>query len=383
MLKKFVTIAILAMITTAFAQGNKGLHELLMKNRRFECADLFLNAQRLVPDYYDLGELDSLNLVIDYVDRHCETKMFSWLQILLAMKAGKFSDDWCDSAIVWRAAQAGYHDRMVLDSMKSSVYYSYHDPEYYIFLRRLTSSLIKQSDSNSLAFALCSSYLYEKNEIYDRLRKKRYPGTRIQEMYDNLASHISDKLQVWRVHYALGLGIWSPTGKAEILGKQTEINLSVRILERDIGIDFFGAIRPTSSRHGFNVLRNDSLVTVEYFWGYQIGFQFAKEMIKLERYRIGGFAGFGYDGFNALGDGDNKHKSISTPSFSLGINTRLFLRKFVGPTMTIQFRYDMFDYNNRGGTNLRGNAFSLSLAFGLMKGNKYWLDLAERLRIVD
>ena len=385
-MKKFIAIVIITMISSAIAQEQEayGIGGLLTQQHYFECTEYYLGAQRLIPDYYAQGKLDSINLIIDYVDDRCDDNRFSLLRVLLAIESGELADDWCDSTLIISLLGVVKPERfsdMGCHISASSMVRPLDDPRFCSLLHEIAFNLWRQADTSSLAHLFCSFYEGSKKWAFNRLRENRYPGTRIQEMYNQQAAYVRENLKRWRTHYAFGLGVWLPSGRNEILGDKSEFSCAYGIHGAKIGVDLFFAYRGFKSSHDILVRYDDSLMPTEHFTGYLLQAQVSRNIYESSHFQLDGFCGLGFDNFSFRAKQDeNKNEPLSSPAFSIGANTRLFVNKISGYFGALQFRYDFIDYNNKSGTNLRGNAISVSLAFGRMR-NGYAVDEAERLRI--
>jgi len=76
--------------------------------------------------------------------------------------------------------------------------------------------------------------------------------------------------------------------------------------------------------------------------------------------------GIGFGGFNLFSS--NKTNEQLRPLFveSFNFNVGLRYNYFLSPTFYIglQSRFNLINYNNRGGTSFNGNAFSFDIIFG-------------------
>jgi hypothetical protein len=222
---------------------------------------------------------------------------------------------------------------------------------------------------------LCKIYA---GEIGDPQRAMR-PGTGAYPELDSVQINLDKRERDYFVSQrnqggttaSVMIGAWMPTGHLTALGAHPSIGLMVggrnKLNEYDI-VWAFRFIGPTPEPYTFS--RNDTLHVSSYYDGGYIGFDYTRYLIHRTRYEFGVVSALAYDYFSvASGFGDNTETSHwgSLNEGSLDFNNGFRFKYFVRPhtSLGIVLKYHIINYDNRGGSNLGGNAFTLDLSYGL------------------
>ena len=166
------------------------------------------------------------------------------------------------------------------------------------------------------------------------------------------------------------VGAWMPTGNLKLLGTHPSVGLILGGRNKKNEYDLIWAYRFLSpSMHDYQFLRNDTLYNSSHYDGGYIGFDYTRYIIHKTRYELGFTTAIGYDYFEVV-DGMSGSNSgpdlnpinIGSFDFSNGIRLKYFLgpRSYIG----LAAKYHLINYNNDGGTDMGGNAFTIDLIFG-------------------
>lgn len=119
-------MAALLLASAVSAQGDSTLFKLLTKDRVTDCPTYILNAKRLIPGYYETGQLDSIDVVLNFLDSACGDCVveFEPLKKLLRIDAGSFNDPLCDQSFINEILGQRYYNGYDLDYMFSGFYRS-------------------------------------------------------------------------------------------------------------------------------------------------------------------------------------------------------------------------------------------------------------------
>jgi hypothetical protein len=115
-------------------------------------------------------------------------------------------------------------------------------------------------------------------------------------------------------------------------------------------------------------MRNDTLYTRNYFGGGYLGFEFTRYLVHTIKCDFGPTFGVGYDEFDIASETDVKYTSLSPAEiFTLNLNTGLRFKYFFHKALNagLVLKYNFIHFENKGGTNLRGNAFSIDISYGI------------------
>ncbi|MCP4582149.1 MAG: hypothetical protein GY839_11075 [candidate division Zixibacteria bacterium] len=397
MLKRGLILMIFC-FSIAVGQDDTGLnddpmYQLLTKYRVNECADFISNAKILIPDYYNDNKLDSINMIIDYIDGHCSDSPFSVLENLLMIDSGDFPEDWCDSVVIdqmLRVPPYGpYMDRFMssyggwrIDGLGRFT----NDSHYYDFLTSLASNLASRTDSSTIQHLVCRYYDGDLDYPIDRLHLNDFTGYCIQNRFDRRVDYLKAELRSWRGHWQIQSGVWVLQGNSQLFGEKLELGGSYGLRNKSWGTDLTCLMRTLKSENKYFVEMHDTLAETDSFFGLMLGADITREVFHFNRFEFESFTGIAYDILNTINTKDDKDgkdgKSIGAFSFNFGINTRIFCNKTRDYYLGMKLRYNIINYNNKGGTDLSGNSFSLCLTFGAL-GNKRIIKQAKILKMYD
>ena len=171
---------------------------------------------------------------------------------------------------------------------------------------------------------------------------------------------------------SVSLGWWAPTGNlARVLGSHPSVGITLGGRSKWHEYDLtwgFRFLHPTPE--AYTVVRNDSAYNSRYYDGGYIGFEYTRYIVHERYLDIGLTGGIGYDYFDIV-DGFTDNPShhwlepfnVGSPNLNYGLRVKYFFKNtsFIGVTV----KYNVIYYENNGGTNLGGNAFTLDLSYGI------------------
>jgi len=193
--------------------------------------------------------------------------------------------------------------------------------------------------------------------------------TRVINVYDNAV--FTTRRNAVKGTAAVLLGGWFPNYHlGQIVGWHPTIGVQLGLRsaknEYDITWDLrFGHPTPGT----YTVFRDSTIYNDRYYDGGYIGFEYTRYVIHKKYLDLGYTIGFGLDYFSiadqyAIYPDDNYLDPfrIASPNLNYGLRAKYFLknRAFIG----LAIKYNLIQYENTGGTNLYGNAFTVDLSFG-------------------
>ena len=220
---------------------------------------------------------------------------------------------------------------------------------------------------------LVGFYLHTSDSSYLWLNSNELKDTKLAGIYKQ---PIYGELPELLFYYALSGGIWQPYDKLSILGLHPSLGgyagLSYNRMIYNLGLDFrFG-----NSPNEFKVLYKDSLFTTKDFTGINVSLEAGRKLIKWRRHEFDLLGGIDVEVINVVtikNESDNSNsdesKNITSPSVHLGAAYRYYLKndRYIG----LSSRYHLINFDNKGGTNLRGNALTITFEYGF--GANPWL----------
>lgn len=348
-----------------------------------DCQDIAYSASILIKSYYFRNQIDSANLILNYWESNCLiSEPLMRMKILHSIKESTFSEQTYDSI---------YIDFIIQYYNSAGVYHGFlYYGDYYFgnnnqgwkfdeFTKNLADSLLLKQTEGTLSYELCKFYSSKSSDILRILSEdKSLYATKLSQEYRR---RINECLSMSAAHLSIFSGVWVPSGNASALGIHPIIGVDLGYSKWRLTYNFSMYLKFGSTSDYYYVFAEDSLFKTNYFFGGYIGFNVEAEIIKLHRIDINLLLGVGYDGFSALDysksdddlDNDVK-KSINSFNFNSGIGFRYYLRNqsaYIG----LRTNYNIVDYVNNGGTNLKGNTFNISFIFGGFSNNRKYSTL--------
>jgi hypothetical protein len=168
---------------------------------------------------------------------------------------------------------------------------------------------------------------------------------------------------------SLIFGTWMPTGYLGALGIHPTLGYAFGIRKKRNEYDLVGIGRlVNSTAQNYSILRNDTVYTRNYFGGGYVGFEFTRYLVHTIKCDFGPTFGVGYDEFDIASDTDVKLTSLSpTEIYTLNLNTGLRFKYFYHKALFagLVLKYNFIHYENKGGTDLRGNTFTIDISCGI------------------
>jgi hypothetical protein len=368
------------------------LFDQLTEHRSSRCSDFIYNAKLLIPRLHREGKLDSVGIVLDYVENACGKDSFWPLRDLLRVEAGTYPEDPCDSSFLnmilrqqW--GRWSFFETIFCPPPWSSDLVALSDSvenQYEQFLDDLTDDLISSTDSNSVAHLAVRYYRGDRDYVIGRLRRDEFSGTCLQDAYWNEVNKVKHDMWEKRAHWAGNVGAWFPFDSASVLGPKVEMGGQLGRRWGRFGLDFTLLFRFLKTENEYSVMYKDSLHRTDDFFGGLIGAETTFELFRLGRGSLEMFGGIGYDGFDAYEDDsdDKRSKTIHSFNINFGLTPRLFINKVRDRYLGLQLRYNIVNYDTDGGSDLSGNTLSVNLVYGYM-GNGYASDRAKDLHLYD
>ena len=169
--------------------------------------------------------------------------------------------------------------------------------------------------------------------------------------------------------FSLTIGTWMPTGYLGTLGIHPTVGYAFGIRKKRNEYDFVGIGRlVNSTAQNYSILRNDTVYTRNYFGGGYVGLEYTRYLVHTIKCDFGPTFGVGYDEFDIASETDTKYNSL-TPAeiMTLNLNTGLRFKYFYHKALFagLVLKYNFIHFENKGGTNLRGNAFTIDISYGV------------------
>ncbi|MCB2230025.1 hypothetical protein KQH82_04860 [bacterium] len=353
------------------AQSQTDLKALLSPPRPDSCRDYIRNAHQLIPPWYDQGKLDSVRLVIEFVEQECETSSFDRLKTLLAIESGEFETDLCDSALIDHVLHGYYHRSGRSPDWLTLLIWGERIPlsdttAYSRLVDSLTARLIRETDSTSAAYVVLMDFTGDYDYIRKRLHRGAYPGTCLQEAYNREIAYWLERRYRGRIHLAALTGIWMPQHAASVLGNKAELGFKIGWRGERLGTEGTVIFRFLDAKREYVVRQDGKEDRGRSFFGGYVGADLAYEAIRSETYALALIGGIGLDGFGhgSSKDDDDNTSGVNSLNLNIGAEYRLACNRTRTRYVGVQGRYNVVNYATGGRTDLSGNAVSLELIYG-------------------
>jgi hypothetical protein len=380
-------LIVLFLASAVSAQGDSTLFKLLTKDRVTDCPTYILNAKRLIPVYYESGKLDSINVVFGFLDSACGSCVneFDPLKRLLEIDAGTFNDPLCNQSFINEILGQRYYYGYDLDYMFSGVYRSaVCDPgagAYDGFVQSLARGMAEATDTLSIAHVYCLYLLGEDQDILERLKRGEYAGTCLGRAYQSRLDSLANQLKTGHlIHWAVGMGVWSPQSAADRLGNKIEMVARWGFHKHRFLADLVGSIRFLKPAEPYEVGVDGKAKITNSFLGGYFGVETGYECIRWKRFAIDLHGGIGYDGIDCFDSDHYSHykESVNSGNLNLGVTPRVFINKTRTKYLGLQCKYNWVKYRTGGGSDLSGNTISVNLLYGSLS-NRDVVDQLKRL----
>lgn len=385
-----IVASLILLISFSFAgRSQETTARMILSDSLHYCEDIQYAVMQLIPLYYQDGNLDTANRLLNYWERHCgRDETIYRTRVLWAIDNGKFTDSLIsDETIEYLDTYQWLYSDTAGESISAYLYYT---PDFGLlkWYESFTDSIAVRAsgytDLSSEENFFVQFYLHPSDSSYSALEGLKLKDSKLSEIYNSPVSGITSK---WLTQYSIQVGAWIPDDKLAILGNHPALGLVAGVTNNKMSVNLDFSLRVGKSPNEYKTVYMDSMYNTTTFTGIHIGMEVGRKILNWHRHELTLFGGPAFDMIEVLSLDNSTDEasgtetsSVRSPSLQLGANYRLFLNKahFIG----IGGRYHLLNFKNTGGTNLRGNAFSFTVEYGF--GNNHWLNnrnnyLNERL----
>ncbi|MBK7030837.1 MAG: hypothetical protein IPH45_17225 [Bacteroidales bacterium] len=363
-------------LTKSFAQNVEA--RWILSDSLTDCSELQYACMQLIPLYYQDGSIDTAYALLNYWEKKCGTDETIYrTKILWAIDAGTFNDSLISDQTI---RHLDHYLWLYNDTLGESLdAYDYYVPEFELlkWYKSFTDSIVGRAqyypDLSKEEVFFVKYYQHPSDSLLKLLETSDYKETQLFKVYDQpVYGSLSGPL----IHYAAVGGAWIPYDKLSTLGSHPSlggyIGASNKKMIYNLGLHF----RIGSAANKYDVLYNDSLYSSDNFTGINISLEAGRQLINWRRHQFEILGGTDLEIINTLTlendpdtDEDDESEYIYSPSIHLGAGYKYYLKndRFIG----LSSRYHFMNFKNKGGTNLRGNAISITLEYGM--GTNPWL----------
>ncbi len=185
------------------------------------------------------------------------------------------------------------------------------------------------------------------------------------------------------VNFALSSGIWNPQNNLGRVGNQQSLGFSLgsrsRNLMWDIHIDFRFNVR--GNPYSTDITYHDTLFNATYNGGGYVGLDWAYPLRVGNRHEFDILCGAGLDLITYSLDKGGVLPTYRSPNLNFGMGYKIFLNHKERNNgehvsyVAIEAKYNVVNYSIPDGSNIAGNAYTLTLVYGSY-GRLYNVDMS-------
>ncbi len=340
----------------------------LVRERHISCHDLAFSASSLIPEYYHLRETDTLEALVYFWEISCGTNepIFRF-KTLQKIENNTFHEGWYPDNF-WQLIH-DYRQKIEEDTYQH-FYFDYEAWEYYEthqgfneFTATLAGNLKDDKDPEPLEKFYLELYANEFDKAFSLLEEGKLEGTRLDSVYRHEQEAKRRESFVFGGIYG---GLWRPSDQLTVIGNQAQMGFMFGTVRNRTLYNISFQIGFLSSQEVYTVVVDNMLYETDHYTGYFIGFETGYDLLNARNRGLFLTGGIGYEGFDAFSEFDQAEYGLSRTLHTLNLNigTQYRIQFSENGFLSLVLRHNILFYNNRGGTDLSGNA----LTFGLLLG---------------
>jgi hypothetical protein len=351
--------------------GQESRVEILLNKQRVSCQDVSENSQILIPEYYQRGNRDTINGIMQYWEEKCglSEELFR-LKVLLAIQADTFNEKTYSNLPVLNYVLTYKDWRIYYLKISQQAYYKnivLSNANFDRFTQNLAEALSRKNKLQPIEKFYVNLYAKkDSNSFLEPLKDSALNATMLKKQYDSTLKHYLKKP---KTHLSFFSGIWIPTQNLKTLGIHPILGTQMGFETRKFCFDITGEVRFLKSANPYHVEKDGVHYSTQHYFGGLLGLDAAYSLGKRNKNELLISCGAAYEGFDALtqkstSGKEETLKSIGTFNLNPGISIRRFIfkRSYIG----LDFRYNIINYNNKNGTDISGNAFTIRLKYGVL-----------------
>jgi hypothetical protein len=346
------------------------------------CEEIQYAVMQLAPLYYQDGKIDTARLLLDYWGNRCGIDETNYrTRVLWAIDTGTFSDTLIDNTTInhldlyqWFATDTS---GQILETYN---YYTPYTPDpglltwYHSFTDSIARRALGYPDLSAEERFFAEFYLHPSDSMYTLLESDDLKDTKLARLYHQ---PVAGELTDWLYHMAAAAGVWIPYDKLTKVGAHPTIGGYAGVRHNRMIYNLGLGIAVGRSLNNYNVFYNDSLYSSDNFMGINIALEAGRQLISWRRHELELLCGLDLGMMEVLSltnnpddKNDDESRFLKSPSMHLGASYRYYLKneRYFG----LSSRYQFLNFNNKGGTNLRGNALTITIEYGI--GTNPWIN---------
>jgi hypothetical protein len=344
----------------------------LMTKRALDCRDVADRCWTLIPEYFEQEKMDSAQLLLAYWERKCGmNEEIYQAKFLFSILNRTFDEKQLTgdifNEIYQRNSQKQY--RVFNKSYYSHVRFYKPDTAFSHFITALANRAYSKSLTKTEVF-LIKSYVDSTKNKLNELENEAYNNTVLQSLYKQFKKRIFDESEA---HVGLYTGYFNPLGKNKLLGNKGILGAYLGYKFGKNQIDLLADVKIGGSKEKYLALNQGKLMQTQEYGGFYVGVEYSRALITTYKSDFSILTGLGGERIaTAFEDKANNiaNNFLWSPTFNSGFGFKHnYIRKngfweYV-PYWGLQARFNYLNFVNTGGTDIRGNAFSIRFIWGL------------------
>lgn len=351
-MKKLYTL--LVILLTAFSARAQDSTEV---QPALTCDDLMYTYTNLMTYYYGKYDDDSLRMVMADWERTCDlSEPLVSFKVLYAIEKGEYSEDIYGDSMVQFLVQ---YDA---NANKTADYLPNVPADYYKYLKTIAKALQKLTLSPEEKILVD---LYAKQDVSVLSDMDTTLAT--TNLYKKYTAYEEEKYKYFgRFHVGVFAGVWTPEGHIAALGNHPVLGLQVgSIWKKKVTADVSVSFRFINAPKEYKVNYFGALYDTKHHTAVNFGLDLGYIFAGFGKSRVLALGGLGYDAITVVqSSSEDANDGMYLSSFNMngGLGYRYYLskRSYVG----LMGKYNLLFYNNRNGTDLSGNAYTITLVYG-------------------
>lgn len=341
----------------------------IIEERLISCEEIAFTTTSLLMEYHQKQQADTLLALMYHWESNCgmQEPMMRFL-VLHMIQSNTFYDDWYPENIMLlledykiTRTKSGYQN----------YYLDYNEWEYYSVSPGFNEYTVQLATDLKLFEDLSLQeqfFLEYYSDNFDRanemLTNESLDNTPLDSLYKQ---HRIARLTQPRQFFYFSAGLWRPANNLnEVLGSRPEVGIGFEFQKKRIIFNTYFNIAFGNAPHDYYVVANNQLYTTRTFLGMAIGADLGFPIVHGMSSSLFVMPGLAYRFFETLNiDTENTDLPTRTigsfsPNICLYFQHRYSDLRHFG----VQARYNLVNFRNKGGSDLQGNLFTLSVIFG-------------------
>lgn len=382
-----IAVILMTMTGATTAQVKDAQVESLMTKRVLTCEDIYYNSITLIPELYRAHKYDTVDAVVEYWQKNCGMNEASVAYtILRSIENNIFREElqniYKNPSAGSKSAGQQYYKNHIITYLTSN--YNFYNLQYYKdnythfsyaayveysnFIRSYAGTLLDKPGLTPVEHFLVDYYAEPDVRKINKLADSAYLGTITQQAYkrrDNFGGG----------SYGLSVGMWHPTSKLAFIGDHPYFGFFIGGRGGGFSCDIVMNIALGTAQNYYFTRKDDSTYKTNNFSQIYIGTDFGQALFRTKHHEVAILAGVGWDILSVLSITDDKNakNTVTKDLNAFNLNVGLGYKFYIGHKRTdniirhsylgLQAKYNFVNYNNDGGTDLKGNTVTIGLTW--------------------